>query len=127
MPSSGMRRRVALVRTDFSEERIASIIRMKRISELGTNCKLLLTLFLARRFLLPDDGGDTFLRKVSTYRSQMATHRNDTNLEGTAIPVTRRAMLGIQHFLGHQLRDGGEVLSLMHRPRSTLGNVYFCL
>jgi hypothetical protein len=32
----GMGRRVALVRTDVSEERIASFIRVKRISELGT-------------------------------------------------------------------------------------------
>jgi hypothetical protein len=35
MPSSGMLRRVALVRTDISEERIASIFRMTRIGELG--------------------------------------------------------------------------------------------
>jgi hypothetical protein len=36
MPSSGMLRRVALVRTDVSEESISSIIRVKRIGELGT-------------------------------------------------------------------------------------------
>jgi hypothetical protein len=36
MPSSRMLRRVALGRTDVSEERIASIIRMTRIGELGT-------------------------------------------------------------------------------------------
>jgi hypothetical protein len=36
MPSSGMLRRVALVRIDVSEERSASIIRMTRIGELGT-------------------------------------------------------------------------------------------
>jgi hypothetical protein len=35
MPSFGMLRRVALVRTDVSEERIASIIRVTRIGELG--------------------------------------------------------------------------------------------
>jgi hypothetical protein len=34
--SSGMLRRVALVRTDVSEEHSASVIRMTRISELGT-------------------------------------------------------------------------------------------
>jgi hypothetical protein len=33
---SGMSRRVALVRADFSEESIASIIRVTRICELGT-------------------------------------------------------------------------------------------
>jgi hypothetical protein len=36
MPSSALWRRVALVRTDVSEERIASIIRVERISELRT-------------------------------------------------------------------------------------------
>jgi hypothetical protein len=34
--SSGMLRRVALVRTDISEERSASFIRVTRIGELGT-------------------------------------------------------------------------------------------
>jgi hypothetical protein len=36
MPSSGVLRRVVLVRTDVSEERSASIINVTRISELGT-------------------------------------------------------------------------------------------
>jgi hypothetical protein len=36
MPSSGMLRRVALVKTDVSEEHTASIIRVTRISELRT-------------------------------------------------------------------------------------------
>jgi hypothetical protein len=37
MPSSGMLRRVALVITDVSEERIASIIRVIRVGELEKN------------------------------------------------------------------------------------------
>jgi hypothetical protein len=36
MPSSGMLRRVALVRTDVSKELSASFIRVTRIGELGT-------------------------------------------------------------------------------------------
>jgi hypothetical protein len=36
MPSSGMLRRVDLVRIDVSEERITHIIRVTRINELGT-------------------------------------------------------------------------------------------
>jgi hypothetical protein len=36
MPSSGMLHYLALVRTDVSEECIVSIIRVKRIGELGT-------------------------------------------------------------------------------------------
>jgi hypothetical protein len=36
MPSSGILRRVVLVRADVSEDGIASIIRVKRIDELGT-------------------------------------------------------------------------------------------
>jgi hypothetical protein len=36
MPSSGMLRRVSLVRTDVSEELGASIIRVTRSGELGT-------------------------------------------------------------------------------------------
>jgi hypothetical protein len=35
MPSSGMLRRVNLIRTDVSEELGASIIRVRRIGELG--------------------------------------------------------------------------------------------
>jgi hypothetical protein len=36
MASSGMLRRVALLRTDVSEELSASLIRMTRVGELGT-------------------------------------------------------------------------------------------
>jgi hypothetical protein len=66
MMSSGRLRRVALVRTDVSEELKASFIRVTRIGELGTtlavtsnqrtpriNTKLQLALFLVHRFLSP--------------------------------------------------------------------------
>jgi hypothetical protein len=59
MASSGMLRRVALVKTDVSEVLSASIIRVTRICELGTtlaatnNRRTQLVLFLVHRFLSP--------------------------------------------------------------------------
>jgi hypothetical protein len=58
MVSSGMLRRVVLIRTDVSVELSASFIRVTRISELGTTLgltsnrrKLQLVLFLVHTFL----------------------------------------------------------------------------
>jgi hypothetical protein len=62
MASSGMLRRVGLVRTYVSEELSAFIIRMTRIGELGTladSCH-------------PDDGGAKVLRNVGSYKSHTA-------------------------------------------------------
>jgi hypothetical protein len=64
MASSGMLRRVALVRTDVSEEFNASIIRVTRIGELRT------TLAVATN---PDEGGAKLLRNSVLTR---ATRRN---------------------------------------------------
>jgi hypothetical protein len=89
MKSSGMLRRVHLVRIDVSEERIASIIRVTRIGELGTTLALsskrnnlrrnytvlvlrllvTATFFLTRRILSSDDGGGKFFRSISSYMS----------------------------------------------------------
>jgi hypothetical protein len=81
MTSSGMLGSVALVRTDVSEERIASIIRVTRIGELGTtlyffaactDCYLRLTLFQFTDSCHPDDGDAKFLRDVGSYKSHTA-------------------------------------------------------
>jgi hypothetical protein len=53
-------RRVALVRTDVSEEFRVSIIRLTSIGEVGTTLA---------DYCHPDDGGDTFLRNVGSYKS----------------------------------------------------------
>jgi hypothetical protein len=60
MQSSEMLRRVTLIRSDVSEERIAFMFRMERIRELGTKCD----------YFRPDDGGYTFLQDVGSYKSQ---------------------------------------------------------
>jgi hypothetical protein len=72
MPSSGTLRHVAVVGTDVSEERSASIIRATRI-ELGT-----LVVTISRRTLRRntvvfhrDDGGATFFRNVRSYKRHM--------------------------------------------------------
>jgi hypothetical protein len=52
MACSGMSRRVALVRTDISEELSASFIRVTTIGELGTTLALVSNLRTLRRLLV---------------------------------------------------------------------------
>jgi hypothetical protein len=77
MPSSGILRRVALVRTDILEKLSASIIRVTRIDELGT----VLDVTRNRRTLRcsyfidtchRDDGDAKFLLNVGSYKSHTA-------------------------------------------------------
>jgi hypothetical protein len=56
MPFSGMLHCVAIVRTNVSEERSTSIIRVTRIGELGRMLAVTSSPILAT-----DDGGATFL------------------------------------------------------------------
>jgi hypothetical protein len=91
MVSSGMLRRVALVRTDVSEEPSASFIRVTRIGELGTLAatsnrrtlqrntsslhRLLVTASVVPSSPIlchPDEGGARFLRDVGSYESHTA-------------------------------------------------------
>jgi hypothetical protein len=84
MVSSEMLRRVALVRTDISEELSASFIRVTGIGELGTmlavtsNRRTLrrnTKIFLRSEFTdscHPDEGGAKFLRNVGSYNSHTA-------------------------------------------------------
>jgi hypothetical protein len=70
MASSDMLRRVALVRTNVSEERSASIIRVTRIGELGTTLVVPSNRRTDSRH--PDDGGAKFFRNVGSYKSHTA-------------------------------------------------------
>jgi hypothetical protein len=70
MMSSGMLRRVALVRNDVSEELSASLIRATRIGELGTLAVTSNGRTLRRNDF--DEGGAKFFRNVGSYKSQTA-------------------------------------------------------
>jgi hypothetical protein len=67
MVSSGMSRRVALVRTGVSEELSTSFIRVTRIGQLGT------TLAVTDPSH-PDGGGANFRRNIGSYMSHTAQH-----------------------------------------------------
>jgi hypothetical protein len=60
--------RVALVRTDVSEEHIASIIRLTSIGLLGRT----LAVNQQPKHPAKDDGGPSFLRNIGSYESYMA-------------------------------------------------------
>jgi hypothetical protein len=68
-----MLRRVALVRTDFSEELTASIIRVTRIGELGTMLAVTSNRRMLRRNIRKGRRlGVKFLRNVDSYKSHSA-------------------------------------------------------
>jgi hypothetical protein len=74
-----MLRHVDLVRTDVSEELGASIIKVTRISELGTTLAVTSNRRTLQRncsqftdFCHPDDGDAKFLRNVGSYKSRTA-------------------------------------------------------
>jgi demethoxyubiquinone hydroxylase (CLK1/Coq7/Cat5 family) len=66
MQSSGMLRRAALVRTDTSEERIASIIRVTVIGELGTTITV--------------TSNRSILRRNTVTLMMVAIHSSETSL-----------------------------------------------
>jgi hypothetical protein len=58
-------------------------------------------------------------------------YEHHLHIECEAIPVTGRGglqrceMLRIPHFVDNRLIDDGEVVSLMHRPSTTLHELFF--
>jgi hypothetical protein len=84
MVSSGMLRRVALVRTDVSEEPRASFIRVTRIGELGTKQAATNNLRMLRRNISSQRASEA-LGSSETSVLTRATRRNipeDTILQG---------------------------------------------
>jgi hypothetical protein len=81
MPSSRISHRATLVRTDVSEDRVASIIRVARIGELGT---LAIT---SNRSTLPhgdtSDNGDS--TNISATADVTIVHRTQTTHSARAI------------------------------------------
>jgi hypothetical protein len=76
MPSSVMLRRVALVRTNISKARIASIIRVTRINELGTT--------------LAVTGNRRMLRRNTKYLVTLMMEALDSNETSVLTRATRR-------------------------------------
>jgi hypothetical protein len=78
MVSSGLLRRVALVRTDVSEEPGASFIRVTKICALGTtqaatsNRRIAACVVPSAPIFVTDEGGARFLRNVGSYKSHTA-------------------------------------------------------
>jgi hypothetical protein len=101
MQSSGMLRRVALIRTYVSEERSASIFWVTRIGELGTALAYVAT--------------DARFEEVHSIT-------RTTRCKSKAISVTGRGglkgckMLRIPHCLDNRLTDGGKIVSPTLRP-----------
>jgi hypothetical protein len=72
-----MWRRVDLVWTDVSEERIASIFRIdntRATNQTESVCSHLLKLVPRSRIIYPEDRGDTFLWNVGSHKIYMAPH-----------------------------------------------------
>jgi hypothetical protein len=67
-----MLRRVILVRTDVSQERMASIIKLTRVGELAIEACCGEILCKLADSCHPDDGGDSLLRNFGSYKNSTA-------------------------------------------------------
>jgi hypothetical protein len=100
MVSSGMLRRVALVRTDVSEELSTSFIRETRIGELGT---ILAASARKRRFLQEPHG-------VTSRKTPFTTGVGFLRVLRFPLPLVPRAAL---HTIDHMTPSDAELSQLM--------------
>jgi hypothetical protein len=121
MPSSGMLRRVALVRTDVSEEPCAFIIRATRIGELGITLAVTSIRRTLRRNTY-DDGGARFFRNVSSYKSHTALTSQKTVF--FIVTAVRTANPVCMHVYRSRF-SGAETLFTVHTVSSTSSNIWY--
>jgi hypothetical protein len=85
MASSGMLRRVAVVRTDVSEELSASFIRVKRIGALGTTLAV-----TSNRRMLRRNTNTLMMEAPSSYETSAHTRATRRNVPEDAILHSHR-------------------------------------
>jgi hypothetical protein len=93
MASSGMLYRVALVRTDVSEELSASIIRVTRIGELGINLAHLVFLRSACRLLVTADVVPSSLILVTMMMEALSSSETSVLTRATRCNIPEDAIL----------------------------------
>jgi hypothetical protein len=112
---------VCPVRINMSEEAIASIFRVERISELGT--ALAVTSNWSTVGRNNDDGGHTFLWKVSSNKTHMMPHpkrRNSTVCETFGVTFIHRPSLpeNLQLKSGFKISKDPILVFIITVPRS---------
>jgi hypothetical protein len=93
MVSSGMLRRVALVRTDASEELSPSFIRVTRIGELGTTLAVTSNRRTLRRSLVTASRGHSSLILVTLMKEALRSSETSVLTRATRRNITGDAIL----------------------------------
>jgi hypothetical protein len=118
---------MALLRTDVSEESIVSINRVIKIGELGTRLVTSKPKHAAKKFYVSHRRENLKSYDVMCVSCKL---RTSCTYKNEAIPVTDHGglygceMLRILHCVNNRLTDGGGVLILTQRQRSTLPNTF---